>query len=121
MDSKAEGAVQKKTTPGIAQQLAAGLYYHEQGTKGKQFEYIGNAEEIKPWFERALAILQHIEKMDMMLIPKTEIKAKAESEAKNLEILTQIIDGFVKKLNTAKPELFPSAELAHRILDGKIS
>ena len=102
----------------IMQQIAAGIYYHENGT-GKSFESL-TAEELKPWFERAISALVAIEKINMVVVAQAKVNLGLEAEAKHLERLTQIIQKFVKGLTTTKPALFPVEELAHRILDGLI-
>lgn len=113
-----DSIVPGKAKPGIAQEFAACLYYHEHGTE-KQFEAL-NAEEVKPWIEKGIKIIQHIDKMEMVLVLKVIQQQKKEDEARHLETLTQIISSFIKTLNTTKKDLFPSAELAHRILRGTV-
>lgn len=119
MADETGSVVSAKKNIGIAQGIAAGMYYAESGTS-KQFESL-TAEELKPWFDKAVAVLGCIEKMNMVLVPRTQIKDDEESEKAYLERLTLIIQGFVKSCKTTKPALFPSAELAHRILNGGIN
>lgn len=109
--------MEAKTPTGIAQEFAACLYYYTHGSS-KQFEKL-TAEELKPWIGRGIKIIQHIDKLEMVLVPKVAQQVKQEDEVKHLEILTQIIENFVKKLNTTKPELFPGRELAYCILNYK--
>lgn len=116
MDNQANGAIQSKVS--IIHGLAAGIFYHEQGTE-KNFEDL-KAEELKPYMEKAQVCLEHIGKMGYGLILQKELVEKKADEVKHLVHLTEIIKKFVNKLNTTKPALFPAEELAHKILDGKI-
>lgn len=100
----------------LAKELAACLYYEASGTD-KPFEKLP-VEEVGLWLKRGVAIVQHIEKINLEVVPMGSKQQVKEDDIKYLERLTLIIDKFVKGLNTTKPGLFPSAELAHKILRG---
>jgi hypothetical protein len=115
-DSKPAPEVLKISSDGgYVQEFAACLFYHEHGTE-KQFESL-TPEEAKPYLEKGIAVMLHIIKMDRVLAPKVSMEETEARRRKDIDILTGLIEGFVKDLKTTKPALFPCGELAHRILD----
>lgn len=118
MDDKTKGAISGKTP---ARELAELAYYEEPRTEGDSKTIITfdklTEEESERYIKQARAFLIRLNKLNMMIVPITQIQQRVENDKKNLELLTRIIDSFVKGLNTTKPALFPSAELAHRILN----
>lgn len=114
------GAVQENEY----EKLGALIYYKIHGTK-ILFTSLPEAER-KGWEEIAEAARIGLDQMGLSVVP---YKAPQEVEAnkmKNIDIITGIIENFVKKLNILKcPQcgksdkvklgLFPCRELAHKI------
>jgi len=100
----------------LAKELAACLYYQAEGTE-TQFEK-QDPDVVAIWLNRGVVVVQHLEKLGLEVVPMGAKEQTKEDDAKHLERLTQIIEKFVKGLNTTKPALFPAKELAHKILQG---
>ncbi len=113
MDTSATSDLQEKTE--IVHQIGACLYYHVNGTD-KQFEILTYNEQ-EPWLKMAMVVLQHLDKMDLVLVPRVRWQATEAKKPIDIIKLTELITKFTKKLNTTKPALFPNEELAHRILE----
>jgi hypothetical protein len=106
----------------IAQELAALIYYDrlpklKAGEKIVQFEDLPEDKQ-DPFHKEAGRFLLRLDKMNRMIVKKASEEDRKAKEEQTLEILTQIIRGFVKDLNTTRPELFPCEELALKILGG---
>ena len=117
MDDQTKSPVPDQIPANFVKQFAALLYYAgtENTPEQKQYEELEEKEQ-SPWLRQVLDILLAIDKLNMMLVKKVSQEESEQKERKNIEILTQIISDFVKGLKTTKPSLFPSEELAHRIL-----
>ncbi len=116
MAEKAEAKPQNLT------HLLGALFYFDSMSPTKRkdatpFEKLTEAEQ-QPYAGQAARFISYLDKLNFMVCIKTDPKKEAESEARNLEILTTQIKDFVKGLTTTKPALFPCEELAARILRG---
>jgi hypothetical protein len=109
-----------KKKPGVSEELAAMIYYAEIGNTGAAFESL-EKDDRALWIMRANAAIIGLDKMDKMIVRKVLPADSWEQRSKNLDILTRIIESFIKTVKTTKPGMFPSGELAARILDGKVS
>lgn len=115
MAVQAKNGVPSKTGASIKDEIAACLFYLDKGVK-TQFE-TASAEVMADYRNKSAAVLAHLSKMDLTL---ANVKVSAEAEKagkKSLEAVTLIIKKFVSGLKTTKPALFPSEELAHKILE----
>jgi len=105
-----------KRTP-VTKTLAA-LMYYPSNPGGQSFDDLPGDRRFV-WYDRAADVMIAIDKLDMMLVKKTD-PAKVEGDRrKHLDILCIIIQNLLRELKTTKPELFPVEELAIRIYDGK--
>ena len=124
MDNPAKGIVLGQKSP--SRELAELSYYEnprtELASEGKPKRIIPFEElleeECSQYLEQAKAFLLRLNKLNLTVVSIADVQEKKQSEQKNLEILTEIITQFVNKLNTTRPALFPSLELAHVILAG---
>jgi hypothetical protein len=111
----------EKKPQGLADQLGALIYFEgikpEKRKDAMAFEKLTEAEQ-QPFIMQAIKVLQALDKLGLVAQPKPDKKKENATEAQNLDILTDLIEAFVKTLKTTKPGLFPSRELAARILEG---
>ena len=107
---------QAQKSTDIVFQIAALIYYDEH-KKEKQFEEL-NAEEQKPFMARAVKFLQALDKLNKRVSDKVDPHEEFLRRQKNINILTEIVEKFVKGLKTTRPEMFPAKELAMRIMNG---
>ena len=107
--------------------LSALTYYQINGSKIK-FESLPEAEK-NSYVKLAAGVLVSLDKMNKMVAPKVSAKQVETDNHKNVQLLTSIIENFVKGLKTIKcPKcgsnaeiralIFPCTELAHRIWNG---
>ncbi len=124
-DSKDPGETQfrdgreliQKSNPFLVE-LASIVYYSRIPGNGN-FEDLPE-EEVAELIKEASLFMVALDKMNKMVVTKVEEALTIASQVKNLDRLQAIIDGFNKRLKTTKPELYPSRELAHVILEGKM-
>ena len=103
--------------------LAEMLYYTETQSTN-DFNKLEQKEK-DSYITRIERVLGCVDQMDLVLAPKVNPDIKKNAHLKNIQILTQIIDLFVKGdknrkikgLQTTAPAFFPSGELAHRIFN----
>lgn len=111
----------EKKPQGLADQLGALIYFDsikpEKRKEAIPFEKLTEAEQA-PYTMQAIKVLQALDKLNLVAQPKSDRKKEIMTENQNLDILTDLIEKFVKGLKTTKPGLFPSRELAARILQG---
>ena len=95
----------EKKTQGLADQLGALLYFDKnKGKKAeevKKFEDLTDAEQA-PFITQAIKFITCLDQLNKMIVPKVDPKKAQETEAKNIEILTGIIETFVKGLKTTR-------------------
>ncbi len=94
------------------------MYYGAGNVEGA-FEDLPE-EEVSERIKEASLFMVSLDKMNKMVVVKVEPEDSAADRGKHLARLTTIIDSFNRRLKTTKPELYPSAELAHIILEGKL-
>lgn len=98
------------------QQTLAELIYYNDNPKGEPFEKL-DTEIKRHWVSYAGNILICIDKMNMTLTKKIDPKEKQEQNRKSFNYLYNLVQGFVQKLKTTKPELFPCEELVHKLME----
>ena len=64
----------------------------------------------------ATGILEMLGKLNQVVIAKDSLPKPVDREVQ-LDRYTTLIQGFVGALKSAKPEHFPVAELAHKLVD----
>jgi len=104
----------------IIKKLAALMYYDTQvGTakdKRKSFEALDEHDQ-KLFLEEAKAVLVHLDKLDLMLAPRvTHEEADERRRTLKDRIETRIRD-FVMDLKYLKRDMFPSMELAGKVME----
>lgn len=107
----------------VHEQIGALLYYEDpkwtDGVAGDMihFEQLA-ADEQKVWFERGLQCVNAIDKLNLVVATKGEVKEQKITLTVEKEQARKVIAGFVKTLNTTRPELFPIDELVARLYPG---
>jgi hypothetical protein len=113
--------MEEKKPQGLDDQLGALIYFDgikpDKRKDAIPFEQLTEAEQ-EPFTMQAIRVLKALDKLGLVAQPKKDIRKENLTEAQNLDILTDEIEKFVKLLKTTKPGLFPSRELAARILLG---
>ncbi len=101
------------------QTLAALIYFDsikpEKRKDAIVFEKLTEEEQV-PFIEPVVKVLNALGKLDLVPLPKPDIKAERMKEEQELNLLTDEVDKFIKNLKTTKPGLFPSRELAAQVL-----
>lgn len=115
--------------PPLVIDLASLLFYQEHGS-GLKFEYLAN-DLREEWFRRATAVFIVLDKMNKRVVTKEDIAVTERRHMKNIDILKTIIENFVVNIKLLKCgtcgkdrkvrlSMFPSEELAHKILNGDV-
>lgn len=97
----------------------ASLMYYGSEKRTLKFEELDEGTQ-QLWADQASYALIALDKLDKMIVKKVLPEEQTNTRARHLERLTVIINEFNKGLKTTRPELYPSGELAHRILEGKL-
>lgn len=99
----------------VSEQLGALIYYGDK--VGMSWDDL-TEEEQKLWYTRGANCLEALDKMEFAILPKTQVIQDHKNRANELDLLTQFIQSFVNKLKIVnKANLFPSGELAHKIIN----
>lgn len=103
----------------ISLAIAALLYYEANGVK-KSFETLPDKEQ-DPYLQQTAKLYLCLDKLDLQLTKKIDIKKVELSEQETFNRLAAIIRDFVKKLKHPKnvAQFFPVDELAMVILKGE--
>ena len=105
------------------------LMYLSENDNGPKFEDLDD-ERKQIWKKRAVTVIVAIEKLNKMIVPKREREVAEKDFNEQVEQLTLSIEQFLEGIKTVKcPKcggsadikraLFPSKELAFRILEKK--
>jgi hypothetical protein len=112
----------EKDPQSLAELLGALFYFDsikpEKRKESMSFEKLTEAEQA-PYVTPATKFILYLDKLNLMIAPKTDRKAEIAIANQNLDTLTDQIEAFVKTIKTTKPGLFPSRELAARIMAPK--
>ena len=103
----------------IIRQAAELLYIENTDTKDRAaFKDLKETAQ-KKWLTRATQFFEILEKMNKMIVPLVEVPIQEETRWQRLDKIIQVIKDFNDGVKVFKKELYPTEELANKIVDLK--